>query len=239
MEGNVDVGERGSFVGRDVHGDVVTGEKTTTFDQRGQQVQHQTNVAGDYNDRRGAPTYVTYIEHASGVAIGDGAKAAGVPREDDQGNMSQQAVIVPQPDPSGRLEIYIRGTPAQFGYLVRELNQRFEHDYRLRVRGTLAEILDSISPFSVSTDSCILPYPHFREKPLPAEAPIIYVLFPNYREEELERPYGTMRATSCPAGTRLVLEVEGDDWPKLKRFWNRLYEELAAQGCVLADTSAL
>lgn len=74
--GNVEVGERGSFVGRDVHGDVVMGEKTTTFDQRGQQVQQQTNVAGDYYDRHGAPTYVTYIENARGVAIGDSAKAA-------------------------------------------------------------------------------------------------------------------------------------------------------------------
>ena len=33
----------------DVHGDVVTGSKTTLFDQRGQHVERQVNVAGDYD----------------------------------------------------------------------------------------------------------------------------------------------------------------------------------------------
>jgi hypothetical protein len=80
--GNVGVGEGGVFVGRDVHGDVVTGSKTTTFDQRGQEVQQQTNVAGDYHDRRGGPTYITHIEHATGIAIGDGAHAGGPPVRD-------------------------------------------------------------------------------------------------------------------------------------------------------------
>ncbi len=60
-------------VGGDVHGDFVTGQKSTVFDQRGQQGQ-QTNVAGDYVDRQQGTTYVTNIEHAEGLAIGDGAR---------------------------------------------------------------------------------------------------------------------------------------------------------------------
>jgi hypothetical protein len=60
-------------VGGDVHGDLVTGQKSTVFDQRGQQGQ-QTSVAGDYIDRRQGTTYVTNIEHAEGLAIGDGAR---------------------------------------------------------------------------------------------------------------------------------------------------------------------
>jgi len=36
----------------DVHGDLVSGTKTTTFDLREQQVQEQVNVAGDYVDQR-------------------------------------------------------------------------------------------------------------------------------------------------------------------------------------------
>ena len=38
-------------VGGSVGGDVVTGSKTTAFDQRGQQVQTQTNVAGDLHGK--------------------------------------------------------------------------------------------------------------------------------------------------------------------------------------------
>lgn len=45
----------------------------TTFDQREQQVSTQINVAGDYHAAPGN-TYVTYIEHAEGLAIGDGAQ---------------------------------------------------------------------------------------------------------------------------------------------------------------------
>jgi hypothetical protein len=41
------VGQGGVLVEGDVHGDVVTGQKTTLFDQRGQIVGRQTNVAGD------------------------------------------------------------------------------------------------------------------------------------------------------------------------------------------------
>ena len=80
--GNVSVDEGGTFVGRDLHGDVVPGSKSTIFDQRGQHVQEQTNVAGDYHDRRSGPTYVTHIEHAGGVAIGDGAQTSGVSLRD-------------------------------------------------------------------------------------------------------------------------------------------------------------
>lgn len=46
--GAVAAGAGGVAVGGDVHGDVVMGSKTTTFDQRGQQVGTQTNVAGNY-----------------------------------------------------------------------------------------------------------------------------------------------------------------------------------------------
>jgi hypothetical protein len=46
-EGTSAVGQRGVLVEGDVHGDVVTGQKTTLFDQRGQIVGRQTNVAGD------------------------------------------------------------------------------------------------------------------------------------------------------------------------------------------------
>jgi formylglycine-generating enzyme required for sulfatase activity len=46
----------GVFVAGDVHGDVVTGRKTTGFDQRGQHVERQLYVTGDYVDRRGTPS---------------------------------------------------------------------------------------------------------------------------------------------------------------------------------------
>jgi hypothetical protein len=49
---------------------------STVFDQRGQQVDQQTNVAGDYVDRRpGGSQYHIHIERAEGLAIGDGARA--------------------------------------------------------------------------------------------------------------------------------------------------------------------
>jgi hypothetical protein len=60
-------------IGGDVHGDIVTGEKSTVFDQRDHRGQ-QTNVAGNYVDRRHGATYVTNIDHAEGIAIGDGAR---------------------------------------------------------------------------------------------------------------------------------------------------------------------
>jgi len=41
------VGQGGVLVEGNVHGDVVTGQKTTVFDQRGQQVGQQTNIAGN------------------------------------------------------------------------------------------------------------------------------------------------------------------------------------------------
>ena len=49
---SVAAGQAGAAVGRDVRGDVVTGTKITAADQRGQQVERQTNVAGDYVDQR-------------------------------------------------------------------------------------------------------------------------------------------------------------------------------------------
>ena len=49
---SVAAGQAGAAVGRDVRGDVVTGTKITGADQRGQQVERQTNVAGDYIDKR-------------------------------------------------------------------------------------------------------------------------------------------------------------------------------------------
>jgi hypothetical protein len=42
------VGPHGVLVEGDVQGDVVTSRKSTVFDQRGQQVGRQMNVAGDY-----------------------------------------------------------------------------------------------------------------------------------------------------------------------------------------------
>jgi len=45
--GAVAAGERGVAVGGNVGGDIVTGDRHTTFDQRGQHVQTQTNIAGD------------------------------------------------------------------------------------------------------------------------------------------------------------------------------------------------
>ena len=39
------------FITGDVHGDVVTGHKTTLFDQRGQTVDRQTNVAGNWTEQ--------------------------------------------------------------------------------------------------------------------------------------------------------------------------------------------
>ena len=50
--GSQAAGQGGIAIGGDVHGDVVTGSKTTLFDQRGQHVERQINVAGDY-DRLG------------------------------------------------------------------------------------------------------------------------------------------------------------------------------------------
>jgi hypothetical protein len=49
---------------------------TTVFDQRGQTVGTQINVAGDYVEQRpsGGTRYEIHIEHASGLAIGDGAQ---------------------------------------------------------------------------------------------------------------------------------------------------------------------
>lgn len=46
-----------------------------TFDQRGQHVEQQTNVAGDYVDRRtGGSQYHIHIERAEGIDISDGAR---------------------------------------------------------------------------------------------------------------------------------------------------------------------
>jgi hypothetical protein len=42
------VGQGGVLVEGDVQGDVVTGSKTTAFDQRGQKVKRQFNIAGDW-----------------------------------------------------------------------------------------------------------------------------------------------------------------------------------------------
>lgn len=42
------VGQGGVLVEGNVHGDVVTGPKTTLFDQRGQKVGRQFNIAGDW-----------------------------------------------------------------------------------------------------------------------------------------------------------------------------------------------
>ena len=49
---------------------------SAVFDQRGQQVGQQINVAGDYVDRQPAEgaKYSIHIEHAEGIAIGDGSK---------------------------------------------------------------------------------------------------------------------------------------------------------------------
>ena len=49
-EGTRAVGQGGALIEGDVHGDVVTGQKTTLFDQRGQIVGRQTNVAGDWDE---------------------------------------------------------------------------------------------------------------------------------------------------------------------------------------------
>lgn len=69
------VGERGVHVEGDVGGDVVTDDTSTVFDQRGQQVQEQHNVAGDYHDhRQQGSRYTVNIEQAAGLAIGDGAQ---------------------------------------------------------------------------------------------------------------------------------------------------------------------
>jgi len=58
-------------------GAVSTGETPTVFDQREQQVHTQINVAGDYDDhRQQGGHYTVVIEHASGLAIGDGAQVA-------------------------------------------------------------------------------------------------------------------------------------------------------------------
>jgi hypothetical protein len=40
------------LIAGDVHGDVVSGQKITVFDQRGQQVKKQINIAGDRARRR-------------------------------------------------------------------------------------------------------------------------------------------------------------------------------------------
>ena len=40
------------LVAGDVHGDVVSGQKITVFDQRGQRVKKQINIAGDWTRRR-------------------------------------------------------------------------------------------------------------------------------------------------------------------------------------------
>jgi hypothetical protein len=87
------VGEGGLRAEGDVHGDAVTGGKATTFDQRGQQVRQQTNVAGDYHDRGGGITYITHIEHASGIAIGNGAHSTQITGDGNaMGNNNQTDV---------------------------------------------------------------------------------------------------------------------------------------------------
>jgi hypothetical protein len=48
QSGGKAVGAGGALVEGDVHGDVVTGTKSTVFDQRGQQVDRQINIAGDW-----------------------------------------------------------------------------------------------------------------------------------------------------------------------------------------------
>jgi hypothetical protein len=50
--GGVAAGAGGVAVGGSVHGDVVTGAKSTVFDQRGSTVGQQVNVAGDWIGRR-------------------------------------------------------------------------------------------------------------------------------------------------------------------------------------------
>lgn len=54
-EGATAVGAGGVIVEGDVGGDVVTGSKETTFDQRGSNAGQVINVAGNYYDHRGAP----------------------------------------------------------------------------------------------------------------------------------------------------------------------------------------
>jgi len=49
-EGARAVGQGGVLVEGDVYGDVVTGRKVTLFDQRGQSVGQQVNVAGDWDE---------------------------------------------------------------------------------------------------------------------------------------------------------------------------------------------
>jgi hypothetical protein len=53
-EGATAVGAGGVLIEGDVEGDVVTGSKHTTFDQRGQHAGRIINVAGDYYDNRGS-----------------------------------------------------------------------------------------------------------------------------------------------------------------------------------------
>jgi hypothetical protein len=73
--GALAVGAGGVHVGGNVGGDIVTGRKSTVFDQREQEVEAQQNVAGDYHDNRqmGA-NYTVNIEKAEGLAIGNGAQ---------------------------------------------------------------------------------------------------------------------------------------------------------------------
>jgi hypothetical protein len=47
-QGAVAAGAGGVAVGGDVHGDIVMGNTSTVFDQRGQQVDKQYNIAGDW-----------------------------------------------------------------------------------------------------------------------------------------------------------------------------------------------
>jgi hypothetical protein len=74
------------------------------FDQRGQTVGTQVNVAGDYVEQRpaGGPTYHIHIEQASGLAIGDGARVVqgggqpGAPAE--SGGVEEPAEAAPPGD---------------------------------------------------------------------------------------------------------------------------------------------
>ena len=60
-------------------------DRPTIFDQRGQQVGQQVNVAGDYVVQRTGPKYDIHIEHAEGLAIGDGARVESTRSHGGQG----------------------------------------------------------------------------------------------------------------------------------------------------------
>jgi len=78
----VAAGAGGVAVGGDVHGDVVTGSKTTLFDQRGQHVGQQINVAGDLTVADSAFVGRDHVTlQGDGNVVGDGSVALVTYRE--------------------------------------------------------------------------------------------------------------------------------------------------------------